>query len=260
MKSFIAIVLAFVPAFLKRKLTTPIHLAFSYDEEVGCIGVRRLIAQFDAMPVRPALCIVGEPTLMQVVRGHKGKLDCRCSVRGLESHSALTHRGVNAVEIAAEIIACLRRMRRRIEEKGPFEEGYDPPHTTVHTGVVRGGTQLNIVPRDCVFDFEFRCLPSEDPRVLFEEIKRFAECHLLPGMRAVSGETGHPLGDALGFARPRHRRGGRPLRAWSSSSPAPTARARSPSAPRAASSRLPKYRPSSAAPARSSRPTSPTSG
>ncbi len=190
MKSFIAIVLAFVPAFLKRKLTTPIHLAFSYDEEVGCIGVRRLIAQFDAMPVRPALCIVGEPTLMQVVRGHKGKLDCRCSVRGLESHSALTHRGVNAVEIAAEIIARLRRMRRRIEEKGPFEEGYDPPHTTVHTGVVRGGTQLNIVPRDCVFDFEFRCLPSEDPQVLLEEIKRFAECHLLPGMRAVSGGTG----------------------------------------------------------------------
>ncbi|HUI17330.1 MAG TPA: acetylornithine deacetylase [Alphaproteobacteria bacterium] len=190
MKSFIAIVLAFVPAFLKRKLTTPIHLAFSYDEEVGCIGVRRLIAQFDAMPVRPALCIVGEPTLMQVVRGHKGKLGCRCSVRGLESHSALTHRGVNAVEIAAEIIACLRRMRRRIEEKGPFEDGYDPPHTTVHTGVVRGGTQLNIVPRDCVFDFEFRCLPSEDPRVLLEEIKSFAERELLPGMRAVSGQTG----------------------------------------------------------------------
>jgi len=190
MKSFIAIVLAFVPVFLKRRLSLPIHLAISYDEEIGCIGVRRLIAQFDAMPVRPAFCVVGEPTLMQVVRGHKGKLGCRCSVRGLESHSALTHRGVNAVEIAAEMIAYLRRMRRRIEEKGPFEEGYDPPHTSVHTGVVRGGTQLNIVPRDCVFDFEFRNLPSEDPRLLLEEVMGFAERELLPGMRAVSAETG----------------------------------------------------------------------
>jgi len=202
MKSFIAIVLAFVPTFLERKLSIPIHLAISYDEEVGCIGVRRLIAEFDAMPVRPALCVVGEPTLMQVVRGHKGKLGCRCHVRGLESHSALTHRGVNAVEIAAEIITRLRHMRRRIEENGPFEEGYDPPHTSVHTGVVRGGTQLNIVPRDCVFDFEFRNLPSEDPNLLLEEIVSFAERELLPGMRAVSAESGirwEPLSSSPGL-------------------------------------------------------------
>ncbi|MFI4987452.1 MAG: acetylornithine deacetylase [Alphaproteobacteria bacterium] len=190
MKSFIAVVLAFVPVFLARKLTTPIHLAFSYDEEIGCLGVRRLIAQFDAMPVRPAVCIVGEPTLMQAVRGHKGKLGCRCSVRGLESHSALTHRGVNAVEIAAEIISRLRQIKHRIRDGGPFDDGYDPPYTTVHTGVVRGGTQLNIVPRDCSFDFEFRMLPSEDPQVLFAEIRSYAECQLLPEMRAVSAETG----------------------------------------------------------------------
>ena len=189
MKSFIAVVLAFVPRFLERKLKTPIHLAFSYDEEVGCLGVRRLIAQFDAMPIRPAFCIVGEPTLMQVVRGHKGKLGCRCAVRGLEAHSALTHRGVNAVELAAEIITQLRGMRKRIEKTGPFDDGFDPPYTTVHTGVVRGGTQLNIVPRDCVFDFEFRALPSEDPHLLLDEIKSFAERQLLPEMKTVTAEA-----------------------------------------------------------------------
>lgn len=189
MKSFIAVVLAWVPSFLARPLETPIHLALSYDEEVGCIGVRRLIAQFDEMPIRPAFCIVGEPTLMQVVRGHKGKLGYRCFVRGLESHSALTHRGVNAVETAAEIIVYLRRMARRIRGSGPFDDGFDPPYTTVHTGVVHGGTQLNIVPRDCRFDFEFRQLPGQDPGLFFEEVKGFAERELLPEMKAVAAES-----------------------------------------------------------------------
>ncbi|HLI10739.1 MAG TPA: acetylornithine deacetylase [Alphaproteobacteria bacterium] len=189
MKSFIAIVLAALPRFAGRKLKTPIHLAFSYDEEVGCLGVRRLIAQFDAMPIRPAFCIVGEPTSMQVVRGHKGKLSCRCHVRGLESHSALNHLGVNAVEIAAEMIAYLRRMGRRIRAEGPFDDGFDPPYTTVHTGVVHGGTQLNIVPRDCRFDFEFRPLPSHDPRPLLAELKAFAERELLPEMKAVTAQA-----------------------------------------------------------------------
>jgi len=190
MKGFIAIVLAAVPTFLERPLKTPLHLAFSYDEEVGCLGVRRLIAQFAEMPVRPAFCIVGEPTGMQVARGHKGKLSYRCHVRGLESHSALTHRGVNAVEIAAELIVCLRRMAQRLKERGPHAEGFDPPYTTVHTGVVHGGTQLNIVPRDCRFDFEFRPLPSQDPRVLFEELKAFAERELVPAMKAVTENAG----------------------------------------------------------------------
>ena len=190
MKSFIAVVLASLPAFIKRKLTTPIHLAFSHDEEVGCLGVRSLIAQFDEMPVRPAMCIVGEPTSMQVARGHKGKLSYRCHVRGLESHSALTHRGVNAIENAAEIIGFLRRLGRRIRDDGPFDDGFEPPYTTVHTGVIHGGTQLNIVPRDCRFDFEFRPLPSQDPVPLFESVRAFAETDLLPHMKAVSAHAG----------------------------------------------------------------------
>ena len=190
MKSFLAIVLASVPMFLERPLKTPLHIAFSYDEEVGCLGVRRLIAQFAEMPVRPACCIVGEPTSMQVARGHKGKRSYRCHVRGLESHSALTHRGVNAVEIAAELIVYLRRMAKRLREQGPFADGFEPPCTTVHTGVVHGGTQLNIVPRDCRFDFEFRPLPSQDPEPLFAELKAFAERELVHEMKRVSEKTG----------------------------------------------------------------------
>jgi len=190
MKSFVAVVLASLPLFLKRKLATPIHLALSYDEEVGCLGVRRLIARFDEMPVRPAICIVGEPSSMQVARGHKGKLSYRCHVHGLESHSALTHRGVNAVENAAEIIGHLRRLGRLIRQNGPFDSNFEPPYTTVHTGVIHGGTQLNIVPRDCRFDFEIRPLPSQDPVPVFEEVKAFVERELLPEMKAVSTRSG----------------------------------------------------------------------
>lgn len=190
MKSFIAVALALVPEFLARRLTTPVHFAFTYDEEVGCIGVRGLIAALKQRPVRPAACIVGEPTLMRPVIAHKGKRSLRCRVRGLESHSALAHEGVNAVEAAAELVAFLKSMARRKRDHGPFDPAFSPPYTTVHTGVIQGGTALNIVPRDCSFDFEFRNIPAEDPAPLFAELRRHAETVILPEMRAVSAETG----------------------------------------------------------------------
>ncbi len=189
MKSFIAVCLTLVPKMLERELKIPIHLMFSYDEEVGCLGVRSLIAQLETMPVRPSGCIVGEPTSMKVVRAHKGKLSMRCHVRGHESHSGLTHRGVNAVEAAAETIAYLKAMARHRREHGPFDRELDPPYSTVHTGVVRGGTQLNLVPRSCTFDFEFRHLPQEDPQAMLQEVCGFTES-LLPEMHAVAPDTG----------------------------------------------------------------------
>ena len=190
MKSFIAIALAFVPEFLSRRLKTPIHLAFSYDEEVGCIGVRRLIDKLKEMPVKPAMCIVGEPTSMQVVTGHKGKRSFIASVRGLESHSALAPLGVNAVEYAAELITYMKNMARRIEAEGPFDELYEITHTTVHTGVISGGVQLNIVPNACRVEFEFRYLANHDPDALEAEIREYAKDTLEPKMHAVSAETG----------------------------------------------------------------------
>jgi len=190
MKSFIAIALAFVPEFLSRRLKTPIHLAFSYDEEVGCIGVRRLIDKLKEMPVKPAMCIVGEPTSMQVVTGHKGKRSFIANVRGLESHSALAPLGVNAVEYAAELITYMKNMARRIEAEGPFDELYEITHTTVHTGVISGGVQLNIVPNACRVEFEFRYLANHDPDALEAEIRKYTKDTLEPKMHAVSAEAG----------------------------------------------------------------------
>ena len=188
MKSFSAIALARMPELARRGVKRPLHIALSYDEEVGCIGVRRLIADLAAQEIRPASCIIGEPSGMQVVIAHKGKRSYRCRVRGHEAHSALTPHGVNAVQVASEIVTFLARMGRQFRDRGPFDAAFEVPYTTVHTGVIRGGTALNIVPRDCRFDFEFRHLPSEDPQVLFSEVKRFAAT-LLPEMHAVDPAT-----------------------------------------------------------------------
>ncbi len=190
MKSFIALALAYVPKFLERGLSTPIHLAFSYDEEVGCIGVRRLIDMINTLPIKPRMAIVGEPTSMGVIVGHKGKRSFNAHVRGLEAHSSLAPEGVNAIEYAAELISHLKSMARRIAEHGPRDELYDVTHTTVHTGTIRGGTALNIVPKDCHFDFEFRYIGDDDPDAIEAEIREFASQSLVPNMRKISRDAG----------------------------------------------------------------------
>ncbi len=188
MKSFCATALAFVPEFLRRGLARPVHFALSYDEEVGCIGVRRLIADVVAQGIRPMGCIVGEPTGMQLVLAHKGKHSWRCRVRGHEAHSALTPRGVNAVQIACEIVAYIARRARAFRDAGARDEDYDVPYTTAHVGVIRGGTALNIVPRDCHFDFELRHLPLDDPDAFLRDVEAFAQ-RFLPEMRSVSPQA-----------------------------------------------------------------------
>jgi acetylornithine deacetylase len=190
MKSFVAVCLALVPEIKAAKPKLPIHLAFSYDEEVGCIGVRRMIDALTKRGLKAQACIVGEPTEMRVIVGHKGKTSWRCVVTGHESHSALTHLGVNAVEAAAEVVARLKAMARRFSDRGPFDPMYEPPYTTVHTGTIAGGTALNIVPLRCEFVFEFRYLPGADPAAMFAEIKDFAEKQLLPEMRRVAPHAG----------------------------------------------------------------------
>ena len=190
MKSFIAIALALLPEFQSRGLKTPIHLALSYDEEIGCIGVRRMIDMINTLPVKPAMAIIGEPTSMQVIVGHKGKRSYRGRVRGLEAHSSLAPTGVNAIEYAAEFIAYLKTMARRIGENGPFDELYDVTHTTVHTGTIQGGTALNIVPKDCGFEFEFRFIGDDDPDAIEAEIRDYAAQTLEPRMREINRDTG----------------------------------------------------------------------
>lgn len=199
MKSFLAVALALVPEFVGRELATPIHLALSYDEEVGCLGVRRMIAGLEGRPDKPRLCIVGEPTEMKPVIGHKGKRSLRCHVHGYECHSALAHEGVNAVEAAAEIVAYLKSLARRFRDEGPYDPDFVPPYTTVHTGRISGGTALNIVPKDCRFDFEFRFLPGVDPEALVEEVVRFASTRVEPEMKSVRPETGIQFEELTSF-------------------------------------------------------------
>ena len=199
MKSFIAVALALAPEMRDRDLSTPIHFAFSYDEEIGCVGVRGLLSMLSGMAVKPKACIVGEPTSMKVVTAHKGKAALRCAVQGHACHSALAPYGVNAVEIAAEIISHLRTMGRRQRQEGPFDPGFDPPHSTVHTGTIAGGSALNIVPAQCSFDFEFRTLPGQSTKPLIQEIQAFAEETLLPEMRAVSAAAGFTWQEISGF-------------------------------------------------------------
>jgi len=193
MKSFIACVLALLPQYVGRGLVTPLHLALSYDEEVGCLGVRGLLEDMAAAGIRPRSCVVGEPTEMRPVIAHKGKQGYRCTVRGLASHSAYAPLGVNAVEAAAEAVAFLKQLARRHRDHGPYDRGFDIAYTTVHTGVIRGGTALNIVPQECVFDFEFRNLPGDDPERLRAEFEAHVRNVIEPEMHAVDPRTGFTI-------------------------------------------------------------------
>jgi acetylornithine deacetylase len=188
MKSFSATGLALVPEFLRRGLERPLHFALSYDEEVGCIGVRRLIADVTAKDIRPMGCIIGEPTGMRLVLAHKGKRSWRGRVRGFEAHSSLTPRGVNAVQIACEIVSYIGTRARDFRDHGHRDDAYDVPYTTAHVGVIHGGTAVNIVPRDCSFDFEIRHLPQDDPEAFGNDVEAFAR-EFLPQMHAVHADT-----------------------------------------------------------------------
>jgi len=189
MKSFIAVVLAHVPLMLERGLKTPVHLAFSYDEEIGCVGVRRLIAMLKDLPVRPAMCVVGEPTGMKVIVAHKGKRALRVRARGLECHSSLPTAGVNAIDYAAELIGFIRTLAGRAAEQGPFDPEFEVAYTTLHTGTVRGGTALNIVPRHCAFEWEVRPLPGDSAEAVLERFNSFAQEQVLPRLRETAPEA-----------------------------------------------------------------------
>lgn len=189
MKSFIAVVLANVPAFATAKLKTPINIALSYDEEVGCKGAPSLIEHIQGKAVMPRLCIVGEPTDMKVVTAHKGNKRFRCEVHGHECHSAHTNLGVNAVEIAAELVHRLRTMARNRIQFGPFDKDFDPPYTTIHTGTIHGGTAMNIVPKECAFEFELRYIPGDDPDICLAQLREHARTVLEPEMKAVSADS-----------------------------------------------------------------------
>ncbi|QCO19348.1 acetylornithine deacetylase (plasmid) [Azospirillum brasilense] len=175
MKGFIAAAMALAERASGRTLSQPLHLALSYDEEVGCLGVRRLIDMMAALPVRPRFCIVGEPTLMQVVTAHKGKTALRIDCRGAECHSSLAPQGLNAIHMACDMLSGLRRLQERVQAEGARDAGYDVPWTTIHAGVIQGGTALNIVPNQCRLDMEIRHLPQDPVDPLLDAVRAEAD-------------------------------------------------------------------------------------
>lgn len=206
MKGFLAAVLATVPHMLDVPPSRPFHLAFSYDEEIGCQGVLSLIEQLRAMPVKPELCLVGEPTDMRPVIGHKGGRAYKVRVRGKEAHSSLAPHAVNAVEYAAHLIVFLTGIANDFVTEGPRDESFDIVHSTLQIGLIHGGTAINVVPRDCEFVFEFRHLAETDPDSIVNRITEFARAKLEPRMRGIDRNAGigfEPIYSYPALATPR---------------------------------------------------------
>ena len=175
MKGFVASALAAALVAARRPLATPLHLALSHDEEVGCLGVASLIDLLAQAPCRPAMCIVGEPTGMQVATGHKGKIALRATCTGREGHSALAPMALNALHLGADFLGVVRRLQDEVADTGLRDGDYDVPYTTLHVGKMQGGVQVNIVPNSCTLDFEIRNLAGDDPQALIDRLRAEAD-------------------------------------------------------------------------------------
>ncbi|MDQ7958599.1 MAG: acetylornithine deacetylase [Rhodocyclaceae bacterium] len=189
MKSFIAVALANAERFLASDAPFAVHFAFSYEEEIGCFGVRELIADLRDAGIQPMACIVGEPTMMVPAIAHKGVYRYRCCVRGKEAHSSLTPQSVNAIEMAARVVGKVRDMAEAFEAKEKRYDGFDVPFSTASVGQFHGGIADNVVPRDAEFRYEFRDLPTADARAMQAEVVAFAK-RLEPAMKKVAPDTG----------------------------------------------------------------------
>ncbi len=188
MKGFVACILSHAPEFKKRELKTPIHLLLSYDEEVGCTGVRPMISELGERLQAPRLVIVGEPTSMQVVDAHKSIHGFETEVTGKESHSGKPQLGVNAIHAAGRLIAELARLDDEMRARGDGPR-FDPPYTNVAAAVIEGGTARNIIPKNCRFTWMFRSVPATEPREIMDRFTRFAEEEVLPGLKEGSPDA-----------------------------------------------------------------------
>src|SRR6266481_5267144 len=196
MKGFIGIILARAPAFVAalndNRLDAPLHYSLSYDEEVGCIGVRGLIRDLEENDIRPAGCVVGEPTSMQPIIAHKSMNRFRCRVLGCEAHSSYVTHGVNAIEYAARLVVFIRQIADRLAQFETRDCGFTVPYSTLSTGLIHGGIAANVVPKDCVFQFDMRTLPHTSPDALHREIRAYAQ-DLAREMQKVDPQSGIDL-------------------------------------------------------------------
>jgi acetylornithine deacetylase len=189
MKGFLACVLAAVPDFLRRSLTVPIHLAFSYDEEIGCLGVRPMIAEFGTRLIKPRMVFVGEPTSMSVVDSHKGPVRWHVHIKGRAAHSSMAPLGVNSIAIAGKILRELADIEHELKLR-PQDPRFDPPYATLQVTRIDGGTATNIVPVSCHLDFDVRAIPGVDIAAIDRRIRAFANNVCVPEMRKVAPEAG----------------------------------------------------------------------
>jgi acetylornithine deacetylase len=170
MKGYLACVLSLIDRMAGANLKIPIHLAFSHDEEVGCIGVRSLIKELENRLVKPRFAIVGEPTLMRIATGHKGKIAARATCCGIAGHSALAPKALNAIHLACDFVGLIRQSQEEITREASRDEDYEIPYTTVHVGRIDGGTALNIVPNQCTVDFEIRNIGQDNAQTVLDQI------------------------------------------------------------------------------------------
>ena len=190
MKGFVASFLAAVPDFQARPLQRPLHLCITYDEETNFDGVERLIEDLHGTGLKPALCVVGEPSGMKPILAHKGRLSLNVSVRGRPGHSSEPGKGVNAVHAAAEAIAWIAADLRRLAKEGPFNPAFDPPYTTGQVGTVRGGSILNIIPEKAEFSLEWRDIPGDEATRHLGRLQAYVAGQIEPAMHAVHPDTG----------------------------------------------------------------------
>jgi acetylornithine deacetylase len=199
MKGFVAVCLAMVPDMIDAVLKTPIHLAISYDEEIGCVGVRPMLREITKKQVKPLGCFVGEPTEMKVIIGHKGKHGVRATFRGLARHSSIAPDGVNAIEYAAELITEIRRRAMQLAAKKSQDGLYDVPHSTLLTSIVHGGAALNIVPDTCTVEFECRGIGITESREVTDAIVAWAKAEIEPAMEKRHPDCGIDFAEILDY-------------------------------------------------------------
>lgn len=188
MKGFVACAIEALAAAYNRPLERPLHLALSYDEEIGCVGVRPMLAELAVAGIKPEWVLIGEPTAMQVATGHKGKTGIRATCCGHAAHSALAPTGLNAIHLASDLLAEIRALQAEIERTGARDPDYDVPYTTLHAGVIKGGAALNIVPDNCEMLFEIRNIAEDDPRLIMNRLFESAD--------AIAGKARKKFPDA----------------------------------------------------------------
>ncbi|MEM6374848.1 MAG: acetylornithine deacetylase [Pseudomonadota bacterium] len=189
MKGFIAACLVIAPHFAAQELRRPLHFAFTYDEEIGCLGGKALVEVLAAQNLRPSLAIIGEPTSMRVIDGHKGCHEYSTTFTGLAGHGSAPEKGVNAVAYAARFVGCLGEMQRNLKDRAPLDSRFDPPWSTINIGALQGGIAHNVIPDKARIDWDFRPVQPSDEDFVHAGLARYCETELLPAMRRGHSEA-----------------------------------------------------------------------